>query len=221
MASAVAAVALVLGFAPATSAQGRVQPRTPNLEISVGALFVGGFAAGEKNADITANQTGGAPYTLFKSSSRIESAPAFEARVGFRISRLFTVEAGAFTGRPQLSTRLSADLEGAPDITASEDLSVYIIDAAILTNLSSKPGARVVPFVRAGAGYVRELHEANALVKTGRAFHAGGGITMWLNRRQTIGARADARVYLISGGIDLDGGTRTQGAGSGAVVFAF
>jgi hypothetical protein len=217
--------ALVVSFLCAStlavSAQTFRRPHEPKLEVSVGALFVGGFSGGEKNADITANQSGGAPYTLFKSRSRIDSAPAFEARLGWRLSRLFTIEGGVFTARPQLSTRLSADVESAPEITASEDLSVYIIDGAVLVNLTSKPQARVVPFLRAGYGYVRELHEDNALVETGSGFHAGGGITMWLNPRQTLGVRADARVYVITGGIDLDGGTRTQGAGGASVVFAF
>jgi hypothetical protein len=58
-------------------------------------------------------------------------------------------------------------------------------------------------------------------VKTGQAYHAGGGATFWLDGRETIGARADARVYIMRGGIDLDGGTRTQFAGGGSIVFAF
>lgn len=213
--------ALVCGIALTVSAQGARKPREPRIEISGGVLFVGGYSGGEKSADITANQTGGGPYTLFKSRSRIDSAPAIEARLGWRLSRVFTIEGGVFTARPQLTTRLTADVENAVDTTASEDLSVYIIDAAVLVNFVSKPEARVVPFARAGAGYVRELHEDNALVKTGSGFHAGGGVTIWFNGRQTVGVRGDARVYVINGGIDLDGGTRTQGAGGGSIVVAF
>jgi hypothetical protein len=215
------ALSLVVGSAGGAAAQTVGKPGQPHIEISGGVLFVGGYSGGEKNADLTANQSGGGPYTLFKSRSRIESAPAIEARLGWRLSRIFTVEGGVFTARPQLTTRLTADVESAPDTTAAEDLSVYIIDAAVLVNFVSKPEARVVPFARAGVGYVRELHEDNALVKTGSGFHAGGGVTMWLNGRQTFGIRADARVYVIRGGIDLDGGSRTQGAGGGSVVFAF
>ena len=212
---------LILFGAFSVSAQATRRPRAPSIEVSVGALFMGGHSGGEKTAEITANQTGGAPYTLFKSRSRIDSAPALEARLGWRLSRLFTIEGGVLTARPQLTTRLSGDIENAPDITASEDLSVYIIDAAVLASFSTKPGSHVIPFVRAGYGYVRELHEDNALVKTGSGFHAGGGVTMWFNPRRTLGLRADARVFIISGGIDLDGGTRTQGAGGASVVFAF
>jgi hypothetical protein len=211
------ALALVLGFAVTSPAQ----TRAPRVEISGGGLFVGGFDAGKKNAEITANQTGGAPYTLFKSESRIDSAPAIEGRVGVRMSRLFTIEGGVFMARPQLATRLTGDVEGAPDVTAVEDLSMYIIDVALMTSFGSRSASRITPFVRVGGGYVRELHEDNALVKTGYAVHAGGGVTFWFNPRQTIGARADARVYFINGGIDLDGGSRTQGAGGGAIVFAF
>lgn len=211
-----AAMALLAGSAPNASAQAKA----PRFEISAGGLFVGGYSAGERDADITANQTGGSPYTIFKSDSRVASAPGIEARVGFRLSSMFTVEGGVFTARPRLTARLSADIEGAPEIEATEDLSVYIIDAALMTTFGSAQSP-VTPFIRVGAGYVRELHEDNALVETGQAFHAGGGVTMWFNRQQSIGARADARIYFTSGGIDLDGGSRTQAAGGGAVVFAF
>lgn len=210
-------IALLIGSATSLLAQAR----SPQFEISAGGLFVGGFSAGERAADITANQTSGPLYTLFKSQTRVDSAPGIEARLGFRLSRLLTMEGGVFTARPKLSTRLTADIEGAPDATVTEDLSVYIIDAAVLASFGAGSTSRAVPFVRAGAGYVRELHQDNALVETGWAFHAGGGVTFWMNPRQTVGIRADARVYFVNGGIDLDGASRTQGAGGAAVVFAF
>lgn len=217
-----AALSAALLIGPATSLLAQVvsAPRPPRFEISGGGLFVGGYSAGERSADITANQTGGPAYTLFKSKTRVDSAPGFEARLGFRVSRLLTIEGGAFMARPKLSTRLTADIEGAPEATVTEDLSVYIIDAAVLASFGAE-SSRVMPFVRAGAGYVRELHQDNALVETGWAIHAGGGVTFWMNPRQTVGVRADARVYFVSGGIDLDGGRRTQGAGGAAVVLAF
>lgn len=217
--AAVVGFALLPGTVAPASAQAKPS-RPPRFEVSAGGLFVGGYTGGQKDADLISNQTGGPPYTLFKSESRIESSAGIEARVGVRLSRMFTVEGGVFTSRPQLSTRLTGDVEGAPDATVSEDLSVYVIDAALMATFG-KPGSAVTPFVRAGAGYLRELHEDNALVKTGQAYHFGGGVTFWLNPRRTIGARADARVYVMRGGIDLDGGTRTQAAGGGAVVFAF
>lgn len=213
--------ALLIGSATCLLAQSVGAPRTPQLEVSVGGLFLAGHSVGDRAADITSNQTGGPAYTLFKTETRVDSAPGFEARLGFRLSRMLTIEGGAFMARPKLSTRVTADIEGAPDATVTEDLSAYIIDAAVLASFGGGSTGRVVPFVRAGAGYVRELHEDNALVETGWAFHAGGGLTFWMNTRQTVGVRADARVYFINGGIDLDGGRRTQGAGGAAVVFAF
>jgi hypothetical protein len=212
--AALGAAVVAIGISPA-DAQTRKPPR---FEVSAGALFVAGYSGSEKNADITANQSGGAPYTLFKSEPRIDSSPAYEARIGVRVSPTLTLEG---TARPELSSRLSSDVEGIPDVTVVEDLSVYIIDVAVLGTFGTAPTSRVTPFVRIGAGYVRELHDDNALVQTGGAFHAGGGVTMWFNGGQTVGLRADARVYVIRGGIDLDGGTRTQAAGAGALVVAF
>jgi hypothetical protein len=210
-------LALVVGAAGDAAAQAK----TPRVEVSAGALFVGGYAAGSQEANLIGNQSGAPPYTVFKSESRVGSTAGIEARVGVRVSQLFTIEGGVFAARPQLTTRLSADIEGAPDARVSEDLSVYIIDAALMTSFGSRSGSRLTPFFRIGAGYVRELHENNMLVETGKALHAGGGVTVWFDPRRRVGVRADARVYVISGGIELDAGSRTQGAAAGAVVFAF
>jgi hypothetical protein len=213
---ALAAVCVLVWLAPASA-----QPREPRVELSAGGLFAGGYDLTSSSADIVRNEPGGGAYPVFDTDTRAESAPAFEARAGWRFAPRFTLEGGVLVGRPRLSSRLSGDVEGAPDATISEDVSQYIIDGAILATLGSLNGGRVVPFVRLGAGYLRELHEDNMLVETGQAYHAGGGLTAWLGANQRIGLRVDGRVYFLQGGIDLGKSSRTMAAGGGALVFAF
>ncbi len=213
------AAAVVLPAAPGAAL---AQPAGPRLEVSAGALFVGGYSLASTDANLVANQAGGPAYTFFKSDTKVDGALGVELRAGVRLSPMFTVEGGVLTTRPRMTTRLSGDVENAPDTTASEDLSVYIIDAALVANVGSGQDSRVRPFVRVGAGYVRELHNDNLLVETGTAYHAGGGVTVWLSQnKRRFGVRADARVYVINGGINFDSGNRTSGAGGAALVFAF
>jgi hypothetical protein len=214
-------VAATVLCALAFAAPAAAQSRAARLEISAGALFAGGHELATTTAELIPNQQGGGAHPVFSADIRAEAAPGFEARVGWRLTRRFVIEGGVFTSRPRLRARLTGDIENAPDVTIEEDFSLYIIDAAVLVNFGSEL-SRVVPFVRAGGGYLRELHEENVLVETGQAYHFGGGVTAWLGQRpHRIGVRADARVYVLSGGIDLGTSTRTMAAGGGAVVFTF
>lgn len=211
-----ALAAIILLLAPINAAAQRPEPR---FELSGGGLFVGGYSLGSKDADLVTNQTGGPPYALFQADTDVDSTFGFEARVGVRLSRFFVAEGGILASRPRMATRLRSDVEGAPDTTATQDLSMYIIDGAILARFGT---GRLRPFVRVGAGYLRELHNDNSLVETGTAFHAGGGATFWLSeKRRRFGVRADARVYILRDGISLGDGSRTIGAGGAGVVFGF
>jgi hypothetical protein len=120
------------------------------------------------------------------------------------------VEGAFMYARSRVETRIRGDVEGAPSITASEDLSQYLIEGSAVAHLPSLAfGGGGVPFVMAGAGYVRHLHERRALVDTGTSYHAGGGIKYLFSRRprgliRGLGLRADARVYFRQGGFDFD-----------------
>jgi hypothetical protein len=207
----------VLALLPRAAA---AQTAAPRLEVSGGILYLTAQELGEQNADLTRNQIGGEPFTLFQSETRIGAAPGFEARIGWRLTRAFAVEGGVLLSRPQLTARLSSDVEGIPDVTVEEDLALYIFDGAVSVHFGPAGGA-VVPFVRGGVGYVRELHEGNALLETGLAYHAGGGATFWFGDRRRAGVRIDARLIVLDGGADLGNGARTVGAGGAAFVVAF
>jgi hypothetical protein len=192
----------------------------PRFEMSGGILYVRGQDLADPDANLTRNQVGGEPYTLFESESRLESAPALEARVGWRLTRRMTIEGGVLASRPRLTASVRSDVEGAPDATLEEDLSMYIFDGAVAFQVA-EPRGRVVPFVRGGIGYLRELHEENALVETGLAYHAGGGVNLWFGERRRTGLRLDARLLFLDGGVDLGKDTRTLAAGGASIVFSF
>jgi len=215
MAAAVVCL-LTCASAPAL-AQKRYQ-----LETTVGGIWMGGYSLGSLDANLIANQAGGGPYTLFKTSSSVGSTGGLDARLGWRASRIFTVEGGLTWSRPQLSTRLFSDVEGAADVTATEKTSQYIIEGAVLASLA-RPGRAITPFVRAGVGYLRELHDGNSLVQTGTSLHVGGGATFWFGAvaRQAIGLRVDGRYYMLHNGLNLGKTNRSMGALSGSVVFGF
>ena len=211
----------VLVLVTCAAAPARAQKRHP-IETSIGGIWMSGYSLGSQDANLTANQPGGGPYTLFKSTSRMDSAGGLDARIGWRATRMIAFEGGLTWSHPQLSTRLFSDVEGAADIRATEKTSQYIIEGAVLASLAA-PGRAVIPFVRAGVGYLRELHDGNSLVQTGTSLHVGGGATFWFGdlARQTIGLRVDGRYYVLRNGLDLAKSSRSLGAVSGSLVFGF
>jgi hypothetical protein len=99
-----------------------------------------------------------------------------------------------------------------------------VIDGAVTYHFN--PVGKVVPFIRGGVGYLRQLHEGQSLVETGIAYHAGGGLTYWLSSGgqgffKGWGLRGDARVLVRDGGFSLDDETRTGVVVAGALVMAF
>jgi hypothetical protein len=164
---------------------------------------------------------------LFRTDSRFASAPTFHVRAGFAFNRRIGVEGGLVLSRPDLRASISADVEDAPPITIAERIDRYALDAGVVFMISElRLGGRTVPFVAAGAGYLRQLHEGQTLVEQGHAYHAGGGVKHWLLARDwgfisAAGMRADARLYLMSGGIAFEDRLRRHVAVSGSVFVAF
>jgi len=198
-----AAIAAVPGAASAQPDQGR-------FDVSIGGLWNGGYALDGRNATETRNQVGGGDLVLFETDSEVTGGAGLEARLGVRIGQTFSVEAGGSWTRASLLTRISGDFEGAPALDARSDFTQYAIDGAVVARLArlAMGGGRVVPFVEAGAGYLRQLHEGNVMVETGVVVHGGGGVLVWLRSRSgggfdRIGLRVDVRVTSRTGGIDV------------------
>ena len=229
LASMLACVAIAsAAAAPRASAQAQGPfLRTHGVELDVGAAWLGGVDFGTIDATLTANQSARAPYTLFKTASSLSPAPGVGAQAGFHLTRVFSVEAAFGYARPSLETAVTADVEGAPDTTAREQLSQFVVDVSGVAHLWTLQVKRAVPFVLAGGGYLREVHAGNLLDDGGHTYHVGGGLKLpFLVRRgfvRTVGLRVDARAVFRSGGADLDPArpTRVTGAGRASLLVEF
>lgn len=223
----VACVAMFLVGARPADAQMTEQRRVRRVEIDAGGGMLGGAGLGSTDANLRANDPARRPFRLFSTESRVASAPTFHVRAGVAFSRRIGVEGGLTLSRPDIRSSVSADVEDAPPITIAERVDQYVIDAGVVIMLSELGfSGRTLPFVTAGAGYLRQLHEGRTLVEQGRVYHAGGGVKHWLLARDrgvisAAGVRADARVYLMSGGIAFEDRLRPHAAISGSVFVTF
>jgi hypothetical protein len=211
--------ALVLGGAALLQASAAfaqaADPPSSRIEIGIGGLWIGRQPLGQNTA--TETTAAGAAQTLFSSSSELAGGAGVAGRAGVRVTRSFVVEAEASYLKPQLRISLSGDAEGAAPVTATETIQQFTIGGGVqwYVPVSRKP--RLAPFVTAGGGYLRQLHEQATLVQTGRFYQFGGGVSALLVRgrhsyTKGIGARIDARAVIRSKGVALDGGSKASPA---------
>jgi hypothetical protein len=217
-----------LACPPLASAQlyvGRKVPHAGSAEISGGVAWTGGFDLGSVSAEETRNSTTDlSPFVLFTATSRTRPVIAAEARAGVFLSSALSVEAGLQYGRPTIATRVGDDAELAPDLTATETLTRIVVDGSAVLHFTglSFGGGRGMPFVRAGGGYLRELHEKNEVIETGREYHAGGGVKLWFGRgKHRAGFRADGGVVMRTGGADTPDKKRTVPTAGVSLMYLF
>ncbi|HEU4938133.1 MAG TPA: hypothetical protein VFT39_16860 [Vicinamibacterales bacterium] len=200
-------------------------PHRGNLEISGGAVWSGGYDLGSTSAEETRNTgTGTGPFVLFSSSSRADASPGLQGRLGAYLAASLSIEGGVLVARPGISTRLTGDAESAPDITATETLTRLIIDGSALFHLTgaSFGGGKGVPFVLGGGGYLRDAHDKNEVIETGREFHVGGGLHYWFGQgKHRFGVRAEAGISRRTGGADSSDTTRTVPTVAGSIAYLF
>lgn len=200
-------------------------PRPGAVEISAGGAFTGRMDLGATDAEQTRNiNTGTGRFVLFSTASEVEAAPSAVVRGAVYLTRAVAIEAGFHYSRPRLSVRLSGDAEQAPAVTARETLSRYVVDGSLVLHLTglSFAGGRGVPFLAGGGGYLRELHEQNELMQTGREYHAGGGVKLWMgSRRPRVGLRLDGGLSLRSGGADFSAGRRAMPTAGASILYLF
>lgn len=210
---------LVLLLAAPASAQARKH----SWEAAAGAVWFSGGALGSSAA--TLETPGGGEFVLFKTETSLDAGFGPAATVTFFATERIAIEAGFSYARPSMSTRVTDDAEGAPPVTSTIGLQQYLIEGSARWYVGRSFG-KIRPFLRAGAGYIRQLDEQSAHVETGRAFHAGAGldrafVERGAGRVRRIGLRLDARVVGRSGGIDIDDTTRLGGAATVQVFFGF
>jgi hypothetical protein len=200
--------------------------RMPRWEITGGAGLVTGGRLGGESADLRANSTTAQPFSLFTSESRLRRSWLTEARIGFALTPAITVEGRLGYSQPTLETSVSADREDAAPITVVERVDQYVIDAGLVIHLDQVQFGRVIPYVAAGAGYLRQLHEGLVSIDQGHVYHLGGGLKRELSTRdrgfiRAAGLRADLRAYFLSGGISLGDRVVTQTTLTGGAFVRF
>ena len=228
IARACTVAAVLLLAASSASAQFFVRPDAPrrgSLEVGGGAQWASSVDFGERRAQQTRNPTTGTgPFDVFTTDTTLESAPGYHGYLAWYLTRAVAFEAGARYMRPRLRVRITGDVEDGEPVTAEEDIAQYQFDGSLvvhLTNLSFADG-RAVPFVLAGAGHIRELHQGEELVETGVGFHGGGGLKWWFGSgRRRLGLRFEARVTSREGGFDLGEDRRTVPSGAVALAYLF
>lgn len=180
------------------------------LSVAAGVSWTGTMSIAAVDATETA-PTGGR-FSLFSTDTSIGSAAGFEGTVGFQVTRSFEVQASASTMRPDLQTRVTGDAEGASDVTVSEPLKQLTIEGSLVLHLTNlRFGTQMVPFLSAGAGFLRQLHDGGTLAENGRIYHVGGGVQYLLTNSPTGGIKAlgiglDGRVVMRSGGVSFEDG---------------
>ena len=220
----VCGVALFLGssglMAPARAqSTAAVGPPTGRVEVSGGGVFVGGYGLGESVAELTSN-SGSSGFDEFTTDNRVRPAFGVQARIGFVVTPAIVVEGGLRFTRPVYEVRVSGDVENAADTTVEETLSQYVFDGSVVWQFSR--GGRAVPFVFGGAGYLRELHEQDALVEEGVEYHAGGGMKWWFGEGgRRFGLRGEVGISIRDGGFDFKDGQRVVPVAGASLIYTF
>jgi hypothetical protein len=194
-------------------------PRPGRLELSGGGVFVGGYGLGERKAELTPN-SGSSSFEEFTTGNRVRQAFGVQARIGFAVTPAIVLEGGVRFTRPVYEVSVSGDVENAVDTTIEETLSQYVFDGSLVWQFSR--GGRAVPFVFGGAGYLRELHEEDALVEEGVEYHAGGGFKWWFGQGgRRFGVRGEVGISIRDGGFDFKDSQRVVPVVGGSLVYTF
>ncbi|MCC7417328.1 MAG: hypothetical protein IT176_09310 [Acidobacteria bacterium] len=205
--------------ARAQDRDGRSAIEFRRFDLAVGGGWSGGVSYGAQPAAETP-ASGPQPFHLFTTSSRLDAAAEIAAAFGVRLTRRIEAEAFASFARPALQTAIRGGAEGGGDPTVGETLRRLAISAGLRVPIRLRPGAGVEPFVAAGAGYLRELHEGGTLVEGGGTAHAGAGLRI-VPAKGRAGLRVDLRLVLRRGGAALDRGTHVHPAAAAYLLVRF
>jgi hypothetical protein len=218
----VAGVVVALGSAGEAAAQ---QAEPARFEVSGGVRYTFELPFDAVEAEETS--ASGGRYRLFSSATTLEPLTSFEARVGFQLTTMLQAGVTGSYGVSSMATRLTSDVENIPDLTAREDLTRWSVGGDLLAELTGwRIGASTVPFLIAGVGYVRELHEGRTLTEDGRFYDFGGGVNILFRDSpgvglKRMGVRADARAHARSGGASFGDRVRVAPAISAAFFAGF
>jgi len=222
------AAASVLSASPALAQAAATSSSDPagRLELAIGPTWARRIPLGARDANETAGN--GSAFRLFSSSTELGSVSGLEGHLALRVMSRLEAEASGSYSKPQRRTRVDNDFEaGNAPLTITDTVEQFTIGGAALwyprlPRVST--GTRV--FLRAAAGYLRQLENDGALIATGRTYDAGGGVKLDFASRQAgwlkgIGVRVDARAVVHQKGVILDNRTHVSPAVGAAVFLRF
>jgi hypothetical protein len=211
--STIVASFLMMAAATVASAQ-QAQFEKHELVVSSGPIWAGGYAIGESLAQLRSNANGSqpSPFLLFAVSSSMEQLLGIEGNVGYAITPWLIVEGGGWYARANIAVDLSRDPEAQPTSIDGEKLHQVIVSGGVAWRLPVSLGRKVAPFLTAGGGYLRQLHEERTLAESGRIYYVGGGARYFLSggtgSARSVGIRGDVRLNWRTPGIDFESKTR-------------
>lgn len=198
--------------------------------VGVGATVNGGESLGSRTIESRAVAVGTTTppgFTLFRADTRLDRGVAGDMVVLLPVTPSLAIELRGVAGRRTLTTRISADPEGATGTAASERVTEVEIGGGASWLLPAGPWPRRLrPFVAAGGAYLRQLHEDRILVETGSAWRADLGTHVWLRRPRggrgtALGATAELGWHWRRGGITTVDGPRSSPAMTARLFVAF
>lgn len=218
----------------ADSAAQLVRPpvRLPRVEVGGGIGWVGQSDVGTRDATFTSNQPGEepVPVTLFKVNGRTRSGPVASGWIGINLTNALGIEGVFHYSRPSLSADISADVEGAPNLTlVASSFTQTLIEGNLLYhfNRARFDNEHTVPFVLVGAGSLRQKNSDEGIDEVGQIYQAGIGFK-WTSlidarrRARGVGLRIDVRYVLRYGGVDFSDDDRRSSVAAGATTsFSF
>jgi hypothetical protein len=203
--------------APKPSASPSASSHRP--EIDIGFVGTGGVDLGSNPANETTPTGGTQP--LFTTSNRMSAGSGLEATMGIRLVGGLLAGVSAGWSHTEFQSTLNGDFEGAAPVTATLGASLFSVEgsAAWVFHRSGK----MQPFVRASAGWLRELTEGGVLASDGSVANVGGGVKYWWRDRakgafRRFGFRSELRVTVRSGTVML--GTSTKQVAPAVVLGA-
>lgn len=183
------------------------------------------WLAGIHFEDVNAGEKafGGITRTVFRSATSFDQVACPEVKVIVGLTRALDFEGALAYGRTHLTTRVTQDPE-ASNVTISEPLSAYVLEAGVAAHLGRWHGGRSVPFVSAGAGYLRQIHDGQTHIEDGPSWYVGGGVRIPLNDETARGLKSAAlrfelRATILAGGSTLDGSRHLLPSVIGGVFF--
>ena len=224
-ARAAGAIALVCSCAAGVQAQSAApKPSSSRFEAAIGVVWIGSGNLGAASA--TESVSSGPRFVLFSTSTEIDAALGLEGRLGFHVTPMWEVDGIASYTAPELSTTISGDTENSTPATTAVGVKQLTVGGSVTAHLTRfHVGADGVPFVEAGAAYVRQVYDGSSVAVSGQMFEGGGGVKYVFSRRpgriSSIGLRGDIRVVVRRKGVAPDGGTHVSPAAGASLFLSF